>query len=73
VLKDEDGYSVGDLSTSSLNVDPLGSDSAAGRIIVEYTSSDIDADGEASIDRRRYPRRPRDHAHRLGWGFGLCV
>jgi hypothetical protein len=49
-IKDEDGYSVGELSTSSLNVDPLGSDSAAGRIVLEYTSSDIGVDNEASID-----------------------
>ena len=49
-LKDEDGYSVGDVSTSSLNIDPLGSDSAAGRIVLEYTSSGIGVDGEASID-----------------------
>jgi hypothetical protein len=49
-LKDDGGYSVGGLSTSALNVDPLGSDSAAGRVVIEYTSSGIDADGEASID-----------------------
>lgn len=49
-LDDADGYRGGDVTTSSLNIDPIGSDSAAGRFVLSYTDADTGIDGEQVID-----------------------
>lgn len=48
----EDGaeFRLTDVSTSSLNIDPIGSDSAAGRIVLSYKSRETDIDDERVID-----------------------
>lgn len=49
-LVDEGGYSVGAVSADAVAAEPLGSESAAGRIVVAYRAEDDDEEFETNVD-----------------------